>query len=87
MNNRVVIPVADLDDHANHDCKLGPEHGCTICEARALFYKRSNEKWQNFLDRTGIGKVKTSQTFPLDLRLVSAIMMPDKKEDKQHANA
>ena len=74
MNNKVVISVADLD---NHRCNQGAEGGCGICKARAEFFKRSREKWNNFWQRA---TQRASRKFQSDPAIVAAIFTPTEEE-------
>jgi hypothetical protein len=81
--NKVVIAVSDFDGHI---CKLGPER-CSVCKAKAEFYKISNEKWSR-LKAKWEAVSKRSQSYQPDCAVIAAILTPsDIQEEKQHANA
>ena len=79
--NQVIVPVAEFD---SHDCKLGPEHGCPVCQAKAEFYRLSRQKWERLQAKWQAIRDNRNK---IDCRIVAAIMTPDKEEEKQHANA
>ena len=72
--------MADLDGHR---CTIGAEGGCGICKARAEFFKRSKEKWNNFWQRA---TQRANSQFQSDPAVVAAIFTLT-EEEKANANA
>ncbi len=76
MSNKVAIATADFD----HDCKLGAEHGCQICQAKAEFYRMSNLKWARLQEKWRLVRENMNRRHLPDAMMISAIMTDHEKE-------
>lgn len=76
MNNRTAIATIDFD----HDCKLGPESGCYICQSRAEFYRMSNLKWARLQEKWRLVRENMERRKQPDAMMISAIMTDSEKE-------
>lgn len=75
--SKTIVPVAEFDGHI---CNLGPER-CTVCRARAEFYRVSNEKWARLKAKWEVVRQRMNRPYQPDVMVVAAIMT-DSEEDK-----